>query len=326
MAVEAQGPPRIGLIDFYGRRTVPAERLLSALGAKEGDPLPKSKGDVEDALENVPNVVRAWIEAACCDEGKAILYLGIEEKGAPHFDYRSPPAGLVKLSEDIHEEYMAFLAAVGLAVRAGETAEDLSMGHSLMSNEGVRIHQLRFIDLAKDQLPKIRETLRTSVDEEHRAMAAYVIGYAPKKQDVVDDLQYALRDPDDAVRNNAMRSLNAIAVLAVKKPELGIKIPATWFVEMLDSLVWSDRTSAASALVTMTENRDKAALDLLRERALPTLTEMAQWKHLPHALPAFILVGRIAGIPETDIQALWAKGDRQALIAKLPKPETKKRK
>jgi hypothetical protein len=41
---------------------------------------------------------------------------------------------------------------------------------------------------------------------------------------------------------------------------------------------------------------------------------MARWKTLAHALPAFILVGRLAGLPEQEIQDRWTKGDRDAVI------------
>ena len=299
--------PRIGLGDGSGRRTIQEEKLRAALGAKEGDPLPKSKGDAEEALEQVPNVVQARLEAACCEDGKAVLYVGIEEKGAPHFNFLAPPVKPTLLPHEIHDEYTAFLSAVGLAVRAGETSDDLSRGHSMMANEGVRKHQQKFLELAEANLPKLREVLRESVDEEHRAIAAYVIGYAPKKQDVVNDLLHALRDPDDTVRNNAMRSLGAIAVLAAGEPQSGIKVSPTWFLEMMDSLIWSDRVTATGTLVTLTERRDAAVLDHVRERALPSLLEMARWKHLPHALPAFILLGRVAGLPEAEIQALCVK-------------------
>jgi hypothetical protein len=324
LAAAAQAP-RIGLIDFYGRRTVAEEPLRAALGAREGDPLPRSKGDVEEAIEKVPNVVHARLEAACCEDGKAILYVGIEEKGAAHFTYLTPPVKPVMLPHEIHDEYTAFLSAVGLAVRAGETAEDLSRGHSLMANEGVRKHQEKFLELAEAHLPKLKEVLRESLDEEHRAIAAYVIGYAPKKQDVVNDLQHALRDSDDTVRNNAMRSLGAIAVLAARDPASDLKISPTWFLEMLDSLIWSDRITAANILVTLTERRDPDVRERIRERALPALLEMARWKHLPHALPAFVLLGRVAGVAEPDIQALWSKGDREALLKKLQPAAVKKK-
>jgi hypothetical protein len=313
--------PRIGLIDFFGRRTVSEAQLRKALGVKEGDPLPRSKGDVEDELEKVPNVVHARLEAVCCEDGKAVLYVGIEEKGAHHFDYLNPPAGLVKLPMEIHDEYAQFLSAVGLAVRAGETDEDLSQGHSLMANAGCRKHQERFLTLAERHLDKIREVLRTSVDEEHRAIAAYVIGYAPKTSrvipGVIDDLQHALRDPDDTVRNNAMRSLGAVAVLAARQPELEIKIAPTWLLEMLDSLIWQDRTTAAGILVTLTESGDQALLNRMRQRSLNSLVEMAGWKHLPHALSSFILLGRLAGLNEAGIREAWSRPDRAGELKRL---------
>lgn len=311
--------PRIGTIDFYGLRKVKEEAIRKALAVNEGGPLPRSKGDTEDAVEQVPNVVAARLEATCCDEGKAILYVGIEERGAPHFNYNDPPAGLARLPEDIHGEYTAFLSAVGLAVRSGNTGESLSEGHSLMADAGVRAHQERFIALAAQHLPKLREVLRGSVDEEQRAIAAYVIGYAKDKEAVLADLQFALRDPDDTVRNNAMRSLGAIAVLATREPDRKLTVAPVWFVETLSSLVWQDRQSAAATLVTITERRDEKVIALLRERAIPALTEMARWKHLPHALPAYILLGRAAGVAEDEIQRAWKDGQRSQLIEQAQK-------
>lgn len=313
------GGPKIGTIDFYGLRKVKEEALRKALTVKEGDALPRSKGDSEDALEQVPSVVSARLEAACCDEGKAILYVGIEERGAPHFTYNDPPAGLTKLPEEIHGEYTAFLASVGLAVRSGNTEESLAEGHSLMADARVRAHQERFIALAAEHLAKLREVLRGSVDEEQRAIAAYVIGYAKDKQEVLADLQYALRDPDDTVRNNAMRSLGAIAVLASREPGRKINVAPVWFVEMLNSLVWQDRQTAAMTLVTITERREESVISLLRERAIPALSEMARWKHLPHALPSFILLGRGAGIPEEEIQQAWKDGQRDQFVQRALK-------
>jgi len=309
--------PRIGVIDFYGRQRAPEQKLLKALGRKVGDELPPSKGDAEEQIEQVEGVVRANLEAACCEQGKAILYIGIEEKGAPHFDFNAPGAEPVVLPREIHDEYVAFLASVGLAVRAGETGEELSQGHSLMANAVCRSHQEKFIAMAEGHLPRLREVLRTSFDEEHRAIAAYVIGYAPKKESVIDDLQYALRDPDDTVRNNAMRSLAAIAILAQKQPDLELKISPTWFIESLNSIIWQDRITSANTLVTLTETREATLMSHLRERALPSIREMAGWKHLPHALPGFILAGRLAGMGESEIQGLWERGDRKTLFDRL---------
>ena len=56
-------------------------------------------------------------------------------------------------------------------------------------------------------------------------MAATIIGYAPDKKKVVGDLEYAMQDPDESVRGNAMRALGAIAVLATREPEREIESP-----------------------------------------------------------------------------------------------------
>ena len=131
---------------------------------------------------------------------------------------------------------------------------------------------------------------------------------------VLDDLFFAIRDPDDTVRSNAIRALGAISVKAKLDPDSGLKIPPTWFIEMLNSVVWTDRNYAAASLTTLTDSRDPATLDQIRERALPSLIEMAKWKHLEHALPGYILLGRVAGIPENELQDAWKDGNRDQMI------------
>ncbi len=316
--------PRIGIIEIYGLNKVPAAKIRAALGVREGDPLPSSKAEAEERLEAVPGVVRAALEAACCEDGKAILYVGVEERGAPRFEYLEEPAGKADLPAEVALAYGGFLEAVEHAAREGTYGEDLTRGHSLMVDEHARAFQLSFVELAARHLEELRATLKNSADPEQRAAAAYVLGYAPVKRLVVNDLQSAVRDPDPGVRGNAMRALGAIAVLGASDPELGIRVELTWFIEMLHSLRWTDRNNAAVALVNFTEKRDERVLAHLRERALPALVEMARWKHLAHALPAFILLGRIAGLPETEIQEAWKSGERESVIARAGKPPGKR--
>jgi len=317
-AVAAAGQtPQIGIIDVFGLKKVPAAKVRAALGVKPGDRIPPSKGDLEERLEAIPGVVRANVEAACCEDGKAILYVGIEEKGATAFELRDPPNEPLGLPPALHHAYHHFVEALGQAVRKGEIREDLSKGHSLIENAEARQIQELFVELAEKHLAELRRVLRSSVDEEARAIAAYLIGYAPDKASVVADLQYAMRDPDPTVRANAMRALIAVATYAQLNPEAEIRVQFTWFVEMLNSIYWTDRHGAAVALATFTEKRDPALLAHLRERAAASLIEMARWRHLPHALPAFILVGRMAGVEEKDIQDAWNRGDRESVISKL---------
>jgi HEAT repeat protein len=317
--------PRIGVIDFYGLRKVSEERVRKAMGVKEGDPLPPSKADVEERLETVQGVVRARLQAACCDSGNAILYVGIEEKGAAHYNFRVPPDKELSLPEEIVAAYRSFLQAEDRSSRKEQVREDLTRGHALSSDPDVLVSQFKFLAYASENVPKLREVLRDAADPEQRTIAAYVIGYAPKKEQVINDLQYALQDPEDGVRQNAMQALGAIAVLAARKPDLELRISPTWFIEMLNSLLWDDRLRAAKALVNLTDRRDPTALDQLRARALPALIDMARWKSLDHALPAFILLGRAMGLSEQAIQDAWSGGERNTVIEKAAQSEHAKK-
>jgi hypothetical protein len=310
---------RVGVIDFYGLRKISESQVRKVLGVREGDLLPASKGDAEAKLDQIPGVVESHLEAVCCDAGRTILYVGIEERGATHFDLREPPEGAVVLPEEIVTTYGRFLEAAHDASRRGSTEEDLTHGHPLMADGAARAVQEMFPALADAHLAEIREVLRNSEDEAQRAMAAYVLVYASRKSGIVNDLQYALKDADAGVRNNAARSLVALSVLAKLDPSSEVRISATWFIEMLNSLSWSDRNRALWALQTLTDSRDPMVLDQLRTRAMDALIDMARWKTLSHALPAFILLGRVAGMPEPEIQSAWTRGDRDTVIGAAKK-------
>ena len=324
VALLATGPPTVGDIEFYGLHKLTEQKLLRAVHLKPGDPLPPSKGDLEDQLEEIPGVVLAHVEAVCCDGSRTTLFIGIEEKGAPHLNFHTPPVGDAMLPQFLVDDYQTFMEAVRDAARRGGTAEDLTEGHSLMADPAARDLQFHFADYAAAHLPLVREVLRDSGDDAQRAMAAAIIGYAPNKKDVLNDLESAMQDPDEAVRANAVRALNAFAVRARLHPEEGIRVSPTWFVEMLNSVVLGDRTHAATALVTLTDQNAAAALDQIRQRALDSVVEMAQWKDLARALPAFILAGRLAGLNEPEIQKAWTIGNRQEVItAALATPSPK---
>jgi len=315
----AQISPTVGLIEIYGLRKVPEARVRKALGIPEGGKLPTNKAQVEDRIAEVPGIVAASLMATCCAEGKAILYVGVEEKGARHFEVRTPPEQELDLPDLITNSYRKFIATVAEVAHKEGPSEDLTQGHSLLSDPDARDIQLRFVALADKYTSELRKVLHESGDDEQRAIAAYVIGYASDRAGVVNDLEFALKDPDDTVRSNAIRALAALGVYAALNPDAGVRISPTWFIEMLNSIYWTDRNNAAVALVNMTESRDASVLEQLRERALPSLIEMAKWKHLAHALPAYILLGRVAGMPEKEIQDTWSNDRRDQTIAAITK-------
>jgi hypothetical protein len=320
VALHAQsfGVPRIGAIEYYGVHKMNTQRISKPLGLQPGDPLPPSKADIEEKLEKIPGVVQARLEAVCCEpDGNAILFVGIEEKSAPHFAFRSPPTGAAALPSDILETYAKLMAAIDAAGRRGSTAEDLTNGHPLMADPDARELQESLVPWAEKHLDVLRSVLRDAAQDDQRAMAATIIGYAPDKTKILSDLEFAMQDPDEAVRANAMRAVGAIAVLATREPARGIHVSPTWFIEMLNSIVLSDRLKAASALVNLTEKDGKSTLDQIRERAAGSVLEMAQWRNLRYALPSFILLGRMAGLTEEAIQSNWTAGTRSAVVMRF---------
>jgi hypothetical protein len=267
---------------------------MQALGLRPGGPLPASKGDAEERINQIDRVAGSRLEAVCCFDDKTVLYVGIEERDAPHYDTRPAPGGSAVLPEEVLDAYRQFQEA--------------------SRNGPARELQERFPALTAAHLDALRAVLRESFDELHRAAAAYLLAYAPNKAPIVTDLEYGLTDSDSNVRATAVRSLTALAVLGRQDPASRIRVSTVSFVEMLNSLAWTDRMEASRALDLLTKERDSFTLARIRARALDAIVEMARWKTPEHAQPAFRLVGRVAGLSEAEIEAAWASSDRERVI------------
>jgi proline iminopeptidase len=86
------------------------------------------------------------------------------------------------------------------------------------------------------------------------------------------------------------------------------------FTAMLTSVYWTERNKAAEALLALTESREASVLAALHDDALDALIEMATWRHAGHALPAFIVVARVAGIDDDLAVAAFTAGERDAVL------------
>lgn len=308
--------PRVDLIEFYGLRTVTTTLVRQALGIAEGDPLPASRIDAEERLLDIDRVATAQLEAVCCDGGKNILYVGIEERGAPRLDIRPAPGGAIMLPDEVVAAYRGFEQAAHAAELAGKTGEDLTQGHPLMNDPTVRTLQQNFPTLVRANLGVLRDVLRECADDYQRGIAASLLPYAPDKTAVVEDLQAALTDNDPGVRSKVIHGLTALALLGRANPASRVRVQPAWLLDSLQSVAWTDRTQAAWAFDLLTRNGDAATLRLLRGEALRSLSEMARWRTERHAYPAFTLLGRVAGLSDVDIRDAWLRGGRDSTIAK----------
>lgn len=243
-----------------------------------------------------------------------MLYVGVEEEGAPALHFRAAPTDSVPLPEDIVHAGETFAAAFDSALAHQDFAEDDSAGHQLMHYPAAREAELAFIPLAARYARQLRDVLRRSADAEARALAVQILAYTADKRSILADLAYAMDDPDAGVRNNAMRALGLIAGLASRRPDLHIAVPFAPFVDLLNSPVWTDRNKASFALLALSASRDSSLFARLRANALPALFDMARWRNPGHAAPACIILGRLGGMSDQEIQDAWVSGDRERFV------------
>jgi hypothetical protein len=309
--------PRVGAIEIYGARKVSVQKIERALGVKPGDYLP-SREQAEDRINKVSDILVSRVEAACCLSRDMILYVGVEEKGAPRMEFHSSPTGILQLAPSLIANYKRFLDEVEDSMRGKNADEDLTNGYSLMADPDCRQSQQSFIPAVAADLPTIAKVVRESADPEQRAAAVYLLQYAPRGPRttpvMINAVQWALQDDDDVVRETAMNSLRAIMVGAKLHPDQEIRIEPTWLVALMNSVVWSDRFHASQALAALTESPNPDTLSLLRSQALPSVLEMARWRDLNHALPSFMLAGRLAGLDDAQIKQAWVSEDRDSVL------------
>ena len=302
--------PGVREINLYGLRGVTPEAVRHASRLQSGEPLPPSKSDMEERIAAVPGVRNARVEAVCCQGKDVTAFIGIEERTGPHVVFHALPAGQAALPPELMAAYQEFLAT--LRQRAGAPR-----GEPRPPREPALVEiEDKFTTFATEHLAELRAALRDDPDDAERAAAAIVIGYVPDKTAIIDDLVYAAHDPDESVRSNAIRSLEAAAIVGAADPAQGIRIAPGAVIDLLHSVVLSDRLETVDLFVTLTDRRDQEALAMLRVRALRTLIEMARWESLRYALRPFLLVGRVAGVPEQEIQQRWSNGEREQVIRK----------
>ena len=92
---------------MYGLSRVSADQVRQALTFKEGDTIslggderPAFLTASENRLALLLGVARARAEIVCCDQGRAIVYVGIEETGATTMHFRAAPLGAERLAAD----------------------------------------------------------------------------------------------------------------------------------------------------------------------------------------------------------------------------------
>jgi hypothetical protein len=301
-------PKQVGIIDFYGTINNEAE-LKKCLPFNVNDTVhfltesayPKAKKAIVDCLLGQPKIKQADMSFICCDEkeGKWIVFVGVDTKSKDIS--QSAKIDDIKLPAEIKDTYDSLMNLLFVAIEKGEATENDSSGHSLMTYKPARQLQLKFIIYADSNVSLLKEVLKHSKHTEQREVAAMVIGYFHDKTEIIKDLLGAVTDPDESVRNNAVRAIGIIADYSQSNPDLKIKIPADPFIHMINSISWTDRNKSSFVLLSLTNSRDKKLLKQLKQQALKPIVDMAKWKSNGHSMPGYTLLGRIAGWSDKEI-------------------------
>ena len=299
LALAAQLPP-VGRIEVFGDDAV-VDLVRASLADLQGSELSDRLDARARSAESLPGVGKVGIDAVCCDGGTTTLYVAVRAAGAPPVRFRPAPRDSIRLSAAVVSLGERFDSALADAARRGAVLEDQSAGPSLME------------DSAREST-LLRAVLAGASNAEHRALAGQILAYAPDKSAIVAPLLEAVRDPAAAVRNGATRALWILAVHAAAHPERGIVIPFDPFIELLQSVEWTDRNKAAMVLMQLSAGRDSSLLAALREHAFDPLVDMARWANMGHAFPGVVMLGRIAGLTEEAIFGALSRGEKEPVI------------
>ena len=300
-AVAQPGDIPIVTIEVYGFRTISEAEVRKLLPFSEGDTLkPSQMESLDSHMVATLGVHDVSIEGSCCYESGWIIYIGVEETPGSRKQYRETPKGGITLPVEIVTKAEQFELALFEAVQNGNSGDDHSQGHSLMEYAPARAIQERFILYAEQHGEILRQVLHESANDQHRAIAAMVIAYSKDKASIVADLTKAVRDPNRGVRNNATRALGVIAVFANNNPETGITIQPDPFIDLLNSVVFTDRNKGLFVFEALTQKRQPELLRRLQEEALSSLIEVCRWKYWAHASTACLILQRIVGLPDQD--------------------------
>jgi hypothetical protein len=325
VAVTARrGPDRrpLAAVDFFGYEGLDVAAIRAALPFQPGDSFPPAKVHSDQlktqlaaAIKRVIGREPTDVAFICCDAKQDYLvYIGLPGKSYEALAFNPAPTGDVRLPKDAVKLSEAMDDAWNNAVMNGHATEEDSAGYALTNDPNARKAELALREYALLHEELILHVLASSSNSEHRAIAAQMVGYAHQSDAQIAALVQASLDPDDGVRNNAVRALE---VLANAKPALARKIPPEPFIRLLRSGSWLDHNKASLVLAALTTTREPKTLEALRANALASLLEMARWRYGGHADAALTILGRMARIEEDSLNKMIEAGQTAAILARF---------
>jgi len=259
--------------------------VLRTLGVKVGDGLPGSRGELESKLEGLPGVRSAQVQGYCCVNGKAVLYVGIEEESEEAL-VPTVPDGTALLPDEVLEAWTDYEAAC-------KGAAPLTLSNDILC----RVPQREMPLLANRHFDALRAAVGHGTSGEDRAKAVIVLAYTTQKALIMGTLVNALSDPEAVTRAAAAKALAALG--RTGNPELTLR--PGWFIPLLNSANLDERLQAAEAVAVGLKADDGVSIELLKDHALAALVEMAKFQTAAHGRAALVVLARMAGLGEENL-------------------------
>jgi hypothetical protein len=308
---------RVGGIYFFGCDGGHVDDIKPALPIHVGDRFRLS--DMKEIKHKISQAV--WQTIRCFPTDSAIItndsnvwtvYIGLPGRDFAERDIPAPPTGALKLPPKAIALYDAMMDVQAKLLAQGEPLlEDDSRGYSLSRNDALRAKEMEVRDFAVQHSDIAYDVLKNSSDDQHRGVAACLIGYLDPSKVQIEALQNAALDPSATVRNNAIRSLGCIASA---DPEFSRMLDPGFFARMINSGTWTDKNKSGFVLTRMMENSPSDVIAQIKDNSLHSLCDMACWDE-PHAASARYLLINATHLAPEAINEPAAKDDFAALYA-----------
>ena len=310
-------PFQIGAINYFGYGGLPLKKIRSTLPLHTGDTLTYatfSRESVKDSISAVIGRPPTDVNITCCDASHHIqIFIGLPGSTSRPVPTAPTPSGQAQLDPEGTRLYEQEQKALGQAVASGDAGEDDSHGYMVSNDPSLKALNLAMRSYAIGRESELRRVLESSSDPKQRRAAAALLGYVQRSPTQAKSLSKAMDDPDEEVRNNAVRGLAVLSGITGTEP---MQIDVQPLINLLYSGTWTDRNKASFLLLRMTESRNPQILHSLRKEAMEPLVEGASWTGDPgHSTPFLIILGRIGAIPNDKLDEMLKSDNKKEIIS-----------
>lgn len=257
-----------------------------------------------------------WSVLQYVEEGRLVVYATLDVVEKKDVSRRAgfnvipkselpDPGGLIAEWQEYQK------TALGL-VSVGEVridTEDCEAFHCPFGHKHPKLQKYEkiFLEGAKTFGKELAEILVKDGRAEIRGAAVFLLAYLKDGKTVVERVMPAVRDPEDLVRNNALRVLIDIAQYHSEIP-----VPVKTVVEALDFPSASDRSKAANVVYFLALGAPQVR-QYLMDNALPKLVSLVASVQPEQRVTAHAILRKLSGknLAATDIQG-WSNWSKKA--------------